>query len=129
MAAFLTAYKGRIEVVFANNDDMALGAIEALKAAGYFKGGKFMPVVGVDATPPALDAIEQGTLLGTVLNDAERQGLATYELAYALATGAKEVKTRVAPLADQDGNVSPSGRYIWVPYVKVTRDNFRQFKK
>ncbi len=129
MAAFLTAYKGRIEVVFANNDDMALGAIEALKADGYFKDGKFMPVVGVDATPPALDAIEQGTLLGTVLNDAERQGLATYELAYALATGAKEVKTRVAPLADQDGNVSPSGRYIWVPYVKVTRDNFRQFKK
>ena len=74
MAAWLTAYAGQIEVVFANNDDMALGAIEALKAAGYFKGGKYMPVVGVDATPPALDALEQGTLLGTVLNDAIGQG-------------------------------------------------------
>ncbi len=51
MAAFLAAHKD-IEIVFANNDDMALGAIEALKAAGYFKGGKFMPVVGVDATAP-----------------------------------------------------------------------------
>ena len=74
MAAWLTAYAGKIEVVFANNDDMALGAIEALKAAGYFKGGKYMPVVGVDATPPALDALEQGTLLGTVLNDAPEPG-------------------------------------------------------
>jgi len=55
VAAWLTAYPGKIEVIFANNDDMALGAIEACKAAGYFKGGKYMPVVGVDATPPALD--------------------------------------------------------------------------
>jgi methyl-galactoside transport system substrate-binding protein len=129
MAAFLTANKGKIEVVFANNDDMALGAIEALKAAGYFKGGKFMPVVGVDATPPALDALEQGTLLGTVLNDAEKQGQATYDLAYALATGAKEIKSDVAPLAKADGTVDPAGKYIWVPYVKVTKDNFKDFKK
>jgi len=129
MAAFLTANKGKIEVVFANNDDMALGAIEALKAAGYFKGGKFMPVVGVDATPPALDALEQGTLLGTVLNDAEKQGLATYELAFALGTGAKEIKTSVAPLADAEGNASATGKYIWVPYVKVTKDNYTEFKK
>ncbi len=87
MAAWLTAYAGQIEVVFANNDDMALGAIEALKAAGYFKGGKYMPVVGVDATPPALDALEQGTLLGTVLNDAKNQGKATFDLADSLAAG------------------------------------------
>jgi len=127
MAAWLTAYKGQIEVVFANNDDMALGAIEALKAAGYFKGGKYMPVVGVDATPPALDALEQGTLLGTVLNDAKRQGLATFDLAYTLATG-KPAATDVAPLADAEGNADPKGKYIWVPYVKVTLDNYKEFK-
>jgi methyl-galactoside transport system substrate-binding protein len=129
MAAWLTAYKGKIEVVFANNDDMALGAIEALKAAGYFKGGKYMPVVGVDATPPALDALEQGTLLGTVLNDAVRQGQATFDLAYLLATGAKEIKTDIAPLADAEGNPAEKGKYIWVPYVKVTKDNYKEFKK
>jgi methyl-galactoside transport system substrate-binding protein len=128
MAAFLTANKDKIEVVFANNDDMALGAIEALKAAGYFTGDKFMPVVGVDATPPALDAMEQGTLLGTVLNDAANQGKATFELAYAAATGA-EMKTDVAPLANAEGVADAAGKYVWVPYVKVTKENFKDFKK
>jgi methyl-galactoside transport system substrate-binding protein len=127
MAAWLTAYAGKIEVVFANNDDMALGAIEALKAAGYFKGGKYMPVVGVDATPPALDALEQGTLLGTVLNDAKRQGLATFDLAFTLATG-KPAFTAVAPLANADGKPDPKGKYIWVPYAKVTKANYKDYK-
>jgi methyl-galactoside transport system substrate-binding protein len=126
MAAFLTASPGKIEVVFANNDDMGLGAIEALKAAGYFKNGKYMPVVSVDATPPALDALAQGTLLGTVLNDAVRQGQATFDLAYALATGAA-AKSDVAPLALADGTVDAAGKYIWVPYVKVTIDNYKDF--
>jgi methyl-galactoside transport system substrate-binding protein len=127
MAAWLAAYAGKIEVVFANNDDMALGAIEALKAAGYFKGGKYMPVVGVDATPPALDALEQGYLLGTVLNDAKNQGKATYELAYSLAMG-KPAATTVGKLANADGAADPNGHYIWVPYVKVTKDNYKSFK-
>jgi methyl-galactoside transport system substrate-binding protein len=127
MAAWLSAYAGQIEVAFANNDDMALGAIEALKAAGYFKGGKYMPVVGVDATPPALDALEQGYLLGTVLNDAVHQGQATFELAYSLAQG-KPASTTVSALANADGKPDPKGHYIWVPYVKVTKENYKQFK-
>ncbi|WP_437807412.1 galactose ABC transporter substrate-binding protein [Sorangium sp. So ce1078] len=118
MAAFLAAHGDKIEVVLANNDDMALGAIEALKAAGYFTASKFLPVVGVDATPPALDAIGQGTMLGTVLNDAKNQGKATFEIAHALATGG-EVKTSVAPL---------DGRSVWVPYQKVTKENYQQYK-
>lgn len=128
-AAWLAKFGDQIEVVIANNDDMALGAIEALKAAGYFKDNKYLPVVGVDATPPALDALEQGYLLGSVLNDAEKQGLATFELAHALATGAKEVSTSAAPLAGADGTPNPSGKYVWVPYVKVTKENFKSFKK
>lgn len=74
MQAFLASHGDKIEAVLANNDDMALGAIEALKAAGYFSGDKYMPVVGVDATAPAIQALEDGTLLGTVLNDAKSQG-------------------------------------------------------
>jgi methyl-galactoside transport system substrate-binding protein len=128
-AAWLAKFGDQIEFVIANNDDMALGAIEALKAQGYFKDGKVIPVVGVDATPPALDALEQGYLVGTVLNDAERQGQATFDLAYALATGAKEVATPVAPLATADGAPNPGGKYIWVPYVKVTKANYKSFKK
>lgn len=127
MQAWLSKFGDRIEVVFANNDAMAIGAINALKAAGYFQGAKFMPVVGVDAIPEALDALEQGTLLGTVLNDAKRQGQATFDLAWTLARG-KPAATGVAPLADAMNNPDPAGKYIWVPYVKVTKDNFKSFK-
>ena len=117
MAAFLAAHKN-VEVVFANNDDMALGAIEALKAAGYFKDGKYMPVVGVDATAPALAALKDGTLLGTVLNDAKNQGKATFNLAYALAEGKQ-------PTDETIGYKITDGRYVWVPYAKITKSNMK----
>ncbi|NNG66652.1 galactose ABC transporter substrate-binding protein [Caldanaerobacter subterraneus] len=116
MAAFLAAYGDKIEAVFANNDDMALGAIEALKAAGYFKNGKYIPVVGVDATVPGVQALKEGTLLGTVLNDAKNQGKAAFMLAYILAKGETPTKENV-------GYEITDGKYIWIPYVKVTRDN------
>ena len=84
MAGFLATWGSRIECVISNNDDMALGAIDALKAAGWFSGGRYMPVVGVDATEPALEALRQGSLLGTVLNDAINQGRATWKLVWLL---------------------------------------------
>ena len=121
MAAFLAAHGDKIEAVFANNDDMALGAIEALKAAGYFKDGKFMPVVGVDATAPAIQALEEGTLLGTVLNDAVNQGVATFNLAYLLAKGE-------TPTSENAGYEITDGQYVWVPYNKVTLENVAEFK-
>lgn len=119
MAAFLGAKGDKIEVVLANNDDMALGAIEALKGAGYFTGGKFMPVVGVDATAPALKALEDGTLLGTVLNDAKNQGAATLNLSLELAQGKTPDKATVGyDIADS--------KYVWVPYKKVTKENMKE---
>jgi methyl-galactoside transport system substrate-binding protein len=116
MAAFLAAHGDKIEVVFANNDDMALGAIEALKAAGYFKDNKYMPVIGVDATAPALKALEEGTLLGTVLNDAKNQGKATFNLTLVLAQGQ-------TPSKDNVGYEIADGKYIWVPYKIITKAN------
>ncbi|MEI7026351.1 galactose ABC transporter substrate-binding protein [Paenibacillus sp. y28] len=121
MAAFLAANEAKIEAVLANNDDMALGAIEALKAKGYFKDGKYMPVVGVDATAPALKALEEGTLLGTVLNDAKNQGKATLNLSAALAQGQ-------APGKDTVGYDITDGKYIWVPYKKITKENMNDAK-
>jgi methyl-galactoside transport system substrate-binding protein len=121
MAAFLASQGDKIEVVFANNDDMALGAIEALKAAGYFKGEKYMPVVGVDATAPALKALEEGTLLGTVLNDAKNQGKATFNLAHVLAQGQ-------TPTKDNAGYDITDGKYVWVPYKKITKENMNDAK-
>ena len=121
MAAFLAANGDKIEAVLANNDDMALGAIEALKAAGYFTGDKYMPVVGVDATAPALQALEQGTMLGTVLNDAENQGKAAVTLASLLAKGEAISK-------DSVGFEITDNQYVWIPYQKVTKDNAADFK-
>lgn len=112
MAAFLSEFGDRIECVLANNDDMALGAIDALKAAGYFSGTRFMPVVGVDATAPAREALKQGTLVGTVLNDAAAQGAAALELAEKLARG-----ETVTP----DSLTYPpvNKRFIYIPAEKV----------
>ena len=100
-----------IEAVIANNDEMALGAVEALKANDYNKGNPemYIPVVGVDANASALDAMDRGEMLGTVLNDADGQGAAAVKLAVALAQG-KDVSKEVT-----------DGKYIWVPYQKVTR--------
>ena len=119
MAAFLAKHGDSIEAVFANNDDMALGAIEALKAAGYFKDGKFMPVVGVDATAPALQALEEGTLLGTVLNDAKNQGRATFNIAYVLGKGETPTKENI-------GYEITDGKYVWVPYKNSKRKHGRR---
>ena len=100
-----------IEAVIANNDEMALGAIEALKANDYNKGdpAMYIPVVGVDANASALDAMTRGEMLGTVLNDADGQGSAAVKLAVMLAEG-----------KDVSGEVT-DGKYIWVPYQKIAR--------
>ena len=112
----------RIEAVLANNDDMALGAIEALKAEGYNMGdpAKYIPVVGVDATAPALEAMAKGEMLGTVLNDAANQGKAAVQAAVAAAMG-KEVNKETI------GYEVTDGKYIWVPYRKVTSENYKDF--
>ncbi|GKX68248.1 galactose ABC transporter substrate-binding protein [Inconstantimicrobium mannanitabidum] len=121
MQSFLTSKGNQIEAVFANNDDMALGAIEALKAAGYFTGGKYIPVVGVDATAPGIKAIEEGTMLGTVLNDSKNQGIATLKLAEVLAQG----KT---PSKENTGYEIKDKKYVWIDYKKITKDNVKDAK-
>jgi methyl-galactoside transport system substrate-binding protein len=61
-----------VELVIANNDEMALGAIAALQNAGYNKdGATVIPVFGVDATDSAKEAIAAGTMTGTIKQDAE----------------------------------------------------------
>jgi methyl-galactoside transport system substrate-binding protein len=121
MANFLAAYGNKIETVIANNDDMALGAIEVLKDAGYFQSGKYIPVVGVDASGPALQALAEGTMLGTVLNDAKNQGKVTMRLAYVLAKKQKPRKKNIGY------NISKK-KYVWIPYKKITKENMNEAK-
>ena len=125
MKGFISAVGiDNIEAVLANNDDMALGAIEALKAEGYNMGDpkKYIPVVGVDATAPALEAMSKGEMLGTVLNDADNQGIAAVKIAYLAADE--------QPITDETlGYHVTDGKYVWIPYRPVTAENYREFMK
>lgn len=121
MAAFLAAFGTKIECVISNNDDMALGAIDALKAAGYFSGGKTMPVVGVDATKPALEALQQHSLLGTVLNDSLNQGRAAFKLALLLAKGEAVEPNTFEYAVDVS-------RHVWIPSHQITLQTLEEQK-
>lgn len=78
-----------VELVIANNDSMALGAISALNAHGYNSGDKtrFIPVVGVDAIPAAVAAIQEGAMSATVKQDAEGMGRAVAIMSLNAARG------------------------------------------
>lgn len=125
MKGFISAVGiDNIEAILANNDDMALGAIEALKAEGYNLGdpAKYIPVVGVDATAPALEAMSKGEMLGTVLNDADNQGFAAVRIA-AVASEGKPVTEEAISYVITDG------KYVWIPYRPVTAENYKEYMK
>ena len=88
-----------IELVICNNDNMAEGAIASLQGAGYNKeGAHVVPVFGVDATDNAIALIAEGTMAGTVKQDAEGMAKAIAGTVAALKDG----KTPVEALAAQD---------------------------
>jgi inositol transport system substrate-binding protein len=74
-----------LDVIFANNDTMALGAITALKAHGLSTSD--VPVAGVDATADGCKSIANGELSFTVYQNAEGQSKKAVEVAIALANG------------------------------------------
>ena len=65
MEAFLKAEGKKINAVYAHNDDMALGAIQAIEEAG-MKPGKDIMIVSIDAVKGAFEAMVAGKLNGTV---------------------------------------------------------------
>ena len=112
MRQWLQEFGENIEVVFANNDDMALGAIDACAEAGLDK--RSMPfIVGVDATPPALEALREGTLKGTVRNDAVGLAESMMELAVSLSVDGEP--SQDLELTDE--------RYVWLRYEAVTAES------
>jgi methyl-galactoside transport system substrate-binding protein len=115
MAGFIDTYGDEIELVLGNNDDMALGAIDAYKAAGIER--KDWPViVSIDGTTAGLQAVVNGEMLGTVYNDQKGQAEAMANLAEALARGESL----------DDLNLK-NGRYIRLPYQKITIDNVNDY--
>ncbi|ULJ59473.1 galactose/glucose ABC transporter substrate-binding protein MglB [Wielerella bovis] len=117
MQAWLAGPTGKqIEVVISNNDAMAMGAVEAMKAHG-----TVLPTFGVDALPEALQMVKADTLAGTVLNDGEGQAKAVYALAVDLANG-KDPKQNADLKLEANNNIR-------VPYVGVDKNNLAQFLK
>ncbi len=111
---WIQAFGDQIEVVFANNDDMALGAIDAFREAGFQE----LPlIVGVDGTLPALEAVAAGELQGTVLNDAEGIAQTMMDLILALHTG--QPPASAVELVD--------GHYVWLPYQQITAKNLSNY--
>lgn len=101
MEQWLSEYPDRIELVVSNNDDMALGAIDALERAQITE----VNVIGIDGTTPGLEALENGSLLGTVSANKELYASAIVELAAGCALG--EAPPEEYPLTD--------GKYYWTP--------------
>lgn len=103
VANALASERGKdIEVVFCNNDGMALGAVQAITAAGRTVG-KDIYLVGVDALAEAVELVDNGGMTGTVLNDHVGQSHKAVDAAIAAVNGEK------------------LEAYYWVDYVKVTK--------
>ena len=98
----LTKYGNDVEVVFCNNDAMALGAATAIQTAGRTVG-KDIYLLGVDALEEAVQLVKDGEMTGTVLNDHIGQSHAAVDVAVKLLNG-EDIEN-----------------YYWVDYVKVNK--------
>lgn len=98
----------QIDAVASNNDEMAIGALQAIEAAG--KLGEII-VGGVDASPDALAEMEKGRLSVTVFQNAAGQGEGGIKAAIALARG------------------EAIEQITWIPYELVTPENYTDYMK
>ena len=117
--ALLANYGDDIDCILADNDDEALGAIAALQAHGYLTDdSNYIPVVGVDATAAGCEAIKNGTMLGTSLNNPVKLGKCVYKLMYLLTKG-EDVTTESMSM---DG-VTVTDHKVIINYIPITKDN------
>ena len=115
MQQMIGQYQNKIELVLANNDDMALGALDAYRKLNYTESA--LPVFfGIDGTDVGLQAVRDGKMAGTVYNDKEGQAEAMAKLAVAAATG-----------EGMEDIEFENEKYIYLPYQKVTPDQIDEF--
>ena len=115
MSQLIDHYGTEIELVISNNDEMALGAVEAYKNAGYSQEQR--PVIfGIDGLEDALEAVKEGTMQGTVYNDNVDQAGEIARLAVDLFKGNDISKHKLK-----------DGRYYMSLYQKVETGNVDEF--
>ena len=90
-ATALAQFGDQIDVIFCNNDGMALGALQSIKAAGRIVG-KDIYLVGVDALEEVVELVHAGEMTGTVLNDHIGQSHTAADVALLVASGAAPEK-------------------------------------
>ena len=111
MDQLITQYGDSIELVLANNDDMALGALDSYQQMGYTK--KDMPAVfGIDGIRDALEAVKASRMEATVYNDKEGQAGAMADLVFASVSGEGFDKIDFMNMNS-----------IYLSYQKVTAEN------
>jgi ABC-type sugar transport system substrate-binding protein len=101
--------KGEIVGVVAHNDEMAIGASQAIKEAG--RQDEFKVVIGVDGTQPGLESIEEGGMTATVLQQSAEQGKKAVEVASQFLAG------------------KPVDKTYNLPFTLVTKENVAEFLK
>ena len=109
-------FQGKIELILSNNDDMALGVIDAYDKIGVQKDLRPW-IYGIDGTKAGLAAIEKGSMRATVYNDEVGQSKALFRIAFQLASEGAE-----------DGEGTEIEKITRLPYRKVTRKNYAEFR-
>ena len=115
MTQLISQYGSQIELVISNNDEMALGAVEAYDNSSISRD-KWPVIFGIDGLDDALQAIKQGNMQGTVYNDKEAQAGEIARLAVDLFKG-----------NSLDGHNLDEGKYYVSPYWKVDVDSVDDF--
>lgn len=116
MTQLIGQFHNQIELVLANNDDMALGAIDAYEKLNITKA-TYPLFFGIDGTDAGLKAVRDSKMAGTVYNDKEGQAGAMAKLAAALVTG-----------EGMEELTFENEKYIYLPYRKITSENVQEFQ-
>jgi len=135
MNAWIASFRDKFNVVAAQNDGMALGAVQSMIQNGLVKddtsdGTRLtVPVLGVDATADAIASMKRNELYATVLQDAVGQSAAAFDVIYQCATGTYKAGNAAAgtpaattPITEAPANdASVIGQCYLVPFVPVDK--------
>ena len=115
MNRLISQYGTEIELVLSNNDEMALGAVEAYRTVGYAR--EDWPVIfGIDGLEDALEAVKAGEMQGSIYNDRVDQAKEMAKMAVTLFEG-----------KDLDQESLKDGRYYFSEYKKVDGSNIEEY--
>ena len=115
MMQFYSEFQDKIELIISNNDDMALGVIDAYDKIGVPKDKRPL-IYGIDGTKVGVNAVKKGSLRATVYNDGRGQAEALFQLAFQLAVSTGE--------KGEKGDIQKITR---LPYAKVNQENCEEF--